>query len=449
MIDISKYQLASDLDWQALVDNGIKAVIIQLSHGTTYEDQAKEHIAKAKQYGLIVHGYHYYQGTTGEVEFSISNAQTLGLPSNAVMALDFEDTSIGGDWSSQASDFFTAWQTAGWRPALYTGDSLFNSKFDNDTLVANNILRWIAAYSYEPANYDVWQFSSSGGYGSYTSDIDHDYDKVGALIADYSAPSTGTDYPSEATDREPGDVLQGAFVGVGYDTSGRGGGLSYGFSTDGKNFYSAITPYGHIFHQGDADRMWTYIKQMIKFPDVSLLVTQDELDTALANLNISGVTGATGATGADGQSAYDIWLANGNTGTVTDYLNSLVGATGAIGAKGATGATGPTGPAGPAGTDGVILDTDRTTNWTPAQCLANWPAQKVQHFKMTGSLDIDMPAGYTSSYCVLTTKVPGVNAGYGGPIQIAEPTDAKRPFTFKRVGISTTAWSAWELVTTW
>lgn len=117
--------------------------------------------------------------------------------------------------------------------------------------------------------------------------------------------------------------------------------------------------------------------------------------------------------------------------------------------RGPQGIKGDTGPVGPAGTDGVILDTDRTTNWTPAQCLANWPAQTVRHFKITSSLGITMPSGYTSSYCVLTTKVPGVNAGYGGPIQIAEPTDAKRPFTFKRVGISTTAWSAWELVTTW
>ena len=99
----------------------------------------------------------------------------------------------------------------------------------------------------------------------------------------------------------------------------------------------------------------------------------------------------------------------------------------------------------------VIQDPDRWTNWTPAQCLANWPAQKVQHFKMTSSLGITMPSGYTSNYCVLTTKVPGVNEGYGGPIQIAEPTDANRPFTFKRVGVGipATAWSAWELVTTW
>ena len=97
----------------------------------------------------------------------------------------------------------------------------------------------------------------------------------------------------------------------------------------------------------------------------------------------------------------------------------------------------------------LILDSDRESNWTPEQCLANWPSKKVQHFKHTHSLGITIPSGYTSNYCVLTTKVPGGNAGYGGPIQIAELTDAKRPFTFKRVGISTTAWSSWEQITTW
>jgi hypothetical protein len=55
---------------------------------------------------------------------------------------------------------------------------------------------------------------------------------------------------------------------------------------------------------------------------------------------IQGPTGATGpvgpvgASGASGQSAYDLWLAQGNTGTVQDFLNTLVGPQGAIGLTG-------------------------------------------------------------------------------------------------------------------
>lgn len=38
-----------------------------------------------------------------------------------------------------------------------------------------------------------------------------------------------------------------------------------------------------------------------------------------------GEKGDTGDTGADGKSAYDVWLAQGNSGTETDFLNSLKG----------------------------------------------------------------------------------------------------------------------------
>lgn len=77
---------------------------------------------------------------------------------------------------------------------------------------------------------------------------------------------------------------------------------------------------------------------------------------------LTGLMGAQGPAGANGQSAYEIWLAQGNTGTQQDFLNSLQGATGAQGPQGiqgpagptgATGATGSTGPQGPQGIQGI------------------------------------------------------------------------------------------------
>jgi len=61
-------------------------------------------------------------------------------------------------------------------------------------------------------------------------------------------------------------------------------------------------------------------------------------------------------TGDTGLSAYEIWIGQGNTGTVQDFLDSLVGPTGATGATGpagATGATGATGEQGPVGATGA------------------------------------------------------------------------------------------------
>jgi len=56
-----------------------------------------------------------------------------------------------------------------------------------------------------------------------------------------------------------------------------------------------------------------------------------------------GIDGTNGVDGTDGLSAYEVAVANGFTGTITDWLTSLVGATGPAGADGADGVTGPAG----------------------------------------------------------------------------------------------------------
>jgi len=78
-------------------------------------------------------------------------------------------------------------------------------------------------------------------------------------------------------------------------------------------------------------------------------------------------SGGSGGTGADGDSAYQIWLDEGNAGTEQDFLNSLVGPQGPTGPAGADstvpgpqgpqgiqGETGPAGPTGPAGADSTV-----------------------------------------------------------------------------------------------
>lgn len=69
----------------------------------------------------------------------------------------------------------------------------------------------------------------------------------------------------------------------------------------------------------------------------------------------TGPQGPQGEPGEDGLSAYEIWLAAGNSGTEQDFLDSLVGEQGPQGPQGETGpqgATGDTGPQGPAGATG-------------------------------------------------------------------------------------------------
>jgi hypothetical protein len=63
-----------------------------------------------------------------------------------------------------------------------------------------------------------------------------------------------------------------------------------------------------------------------------------------------------GTSGTPGKSAYEVAVDNGYTGTVTQWLASLVGPAGATGATGPAGAAGATGPAGATGAQGLKGD---------------------------------------------------------------------------------------------
>lgn len=83
--------------------------------------------------------------------------------------------------------------------------------------------------------------------------------------------------------------------------------------------------------------------------DVSLATGSVNEETGLVTLTLSNgaeITidmsaflggGGNGTNGADGDSAYDLWLAAGNTGTVADFLASLVGPQGPQGEAGSGG----------------------------------------------------------------------------------------------------------------
>jgi len=60
-----------------------------------------------------------------------------------------------------------------------------------------------------------------------------------------------------------------------------------------------------------------------------------------------------GTTGVPGKSAYEVAVEQGYSGTVTEWLASLVGTAGAQGAQGPAGATGPAGAQGPKGDTGA------------------------------------------------------------------------------------------------
>lgn len=94
----------------------------------------------------------------------------------------------------------------------------------------------------------------------------------------------------------------------------------------------------------------------------SLETAIQAFETAIANAKASLSAVAISGDAADlvgdsnGDSAYDLWLADGNSGSESDYLASLVGATGAPGADGAPGAAGSAGQDGSSAHDLWVAD---------------------------------------------------------------------------------------------
>ena len=70
---------------------------------------------------------------------------------------------------------------------------------------------------------------------------------------------------------------------------------------------------------------------------------QDFLDSLIGEAGPEGQEGPVGPSGSDGKSAYEVWLNEGNVGSEQDFLDSLIGETGPEGQEG---------PVGPSGSDG-------------------------------------------------------------------------------------------------
>lgn len=327
VIDISEWQDPNTFDYSAAKAAGIKAVIIRLSTGMRADKAAAQHIANCEKYGLIWHGYHYWYGQTGEAVFAVQNALDLKLPQNHYLFLDMEDKSLNSDWSDQFAVFWNVGKNI-FKLGLYCSDSPFKTHFNESDLKAKGIYLWIASYSYEPATYDIWQMSGAGGggFGTYTGDVDRDYDSSGALIKAQNGDS-GDDSGGHDDVPEPpsGEVYRQIAMEAGYDTET--GIYGKGYSPDnGKTFCVTDTTFGRRYRQEDADRIWPYLQSKIGTADSS-----------------GGTTSQT-VTWDDVQNKPDVALKSDLTWDNIQDKPTLP--------QGESGATGPQGPVGPPGKDG-------------------------------------------------------------------------------------------------
>ena len=252
-IDVSKFQDPSLFDYQAAKDAGIKTIIIRGGTGNAQDPAAKQHIANAKKYGFNWHLYHDWHDGTNEAEFAVQNAHDLGLGADQYLFLDMEGN-LPNDWSNQFENFRDKAKTD-FKVGLYCSDSPYKSHFDDAKLQSENVARWIASYSYEPQNYDIWQMSGngSGGFGTYQHDVDRDYDKNGILL-----PAPTPQPPAvEQADYQQIVMEWGKDTETGY--------YGRGYSHDnGATFTVTDTTYGRKYRQEDADRLWPFLKPKIE-----------------------------------------------------------------------------------------------------------------------------------------------------------------------------------------
>lgn len=325
-IDISEFQDPSTFDYQAVKDAGITTLIIRAGYHLRQDKFVKQHIANAEKYGFKWHLYHYWLNDGKEIAWAIQNAKDLGLTRKQILFLDMEDKSLSSDWNGQFSQFRKEAMKS-FRVGLYCSDSPYKAKFSDSQLTSLNVVRWVASYSYEPKNYDVWQMSGAGGggFGSYKHDVDRDYDKNNSLS--YNEHDYPTPPHYDAPEQYRNIVLQ-----PGFDSEAGIYGL--GCSADnGQTFKVYWTIFGRKMYQEDADRLWPFLKDKIgDIKNGSLNVTwndiQNKPDVAtqedLKNIELKpGPQGPQGPQGVPGEPGKDAPLPDMTQYVLVSSLDKL------------------------------------------------------------------------------------------------------------------------------
>ena len=483
-IDVSYFQDPNKFDYQAAKQAGIQGLIIRAGYGETQDTAATQHIANAQKYGFMWHLYHYWYNMSGEAEWAVQNAKSLGLAANQYLFLDMEDKSLPADWNGQFAAFRKAVGDT-YKVGLYCSDSPYKVKFQDSQLQQLKVARWVASYNYEPVNYDIWQMSGagSGGFGSYTDDVDRDYTKSDILSL-YATTNINPVVTKPTADLQ---YIQPIMLQPGYDTETNIYGLGYS-PDNGVHFYVTYTTFGAKYRQEDADRLWKYLQGFVSKqihdavsltwdnikgkPDVALksdlenLATKDEvkkIETEPGPQGPQGVPGPQGNVGPQGP--------KGDTGATGPQ-----GATCPKGDTGATGDQGPKGDQGPRGIQGISYEPYISED-------GNWHLKKVENAtepdidtgaKATHNIDtsdeftVKKPSEYSEGFSYELKEVSKLipdrsnldstaqdgsqgivttEACKGYARQTLKVIDSQRPLTFIRNGYGST-WYPWETVTT-
>lgn len=183
--DVASYQPSSREFFQAMVNNGVKAVVVKLTQGSRDGDnyvnpKARTQVENARAVGLRVHFYHYFKGVNeadsrNEARFFVETAKNIGFDTNeTVMVCDVEDNCLSKNKNSltyNVNCFFDEVKKLGCPHVdIYTGSSWAYSRLNMNDLIPKNI--WLASYGIDryvkPDNfwktYKAWQYAGDPQY---------------------------------------------------------------------------------------------------------------------------------------------------------------------------------------------------------------------------------------------------------------------------------------------
>ena len=139
---------------------GAKFAIVKLTEGTSYlNPKAGQQIKSAKAHGYYVGGYFYanHSGSVtqarAEAKYAVAKAKTLGIPSGAVLADDFEQGSgnnVNGSATANTDAIIAAMQVikeAGYKPLVYSGAYVLRNRMSISRIIKTfGTCLWVASY---------------------------------------------------------------------------------------------------------------------------------------------------------------------------------------------------------------------------------------------------------------------------------------------------------------
>ena len=170
MADVSSWQPDSDSWFRKLADLGVKAVVVKLTEGTTYQNpKAATQLAAGRRMGMQVHAYHYAHfhnsaEAVAEGRFFGVTARALGVSTQSVMAADVEAPDLTGELTGLTNVFIQTVKALGYpHTDLYTmANWMKTRRFDRVALIPKNL--WIASYGVDQPGIDnvgTWQVTNN------------------------------------------------------------------------------------------------------------------------------------------------------------------------------------------------------------------------------------------------------------------------------------------------